>query len=136
MTGSETDDHDNSPSIYNTFATNGQPSYKQQVANLTFQQQQQMLPQFMQAMGEMKGMISKIQADYQELKKISKTKLTNEEKKARVDKKHSKYCHTHGACAHTSQECNAPKEGHQRDATFANRKGGSTKFFKETGHNK
>jgi hypothetical protein len=41
----------------------------------------------------------------------------------------TKYCWTHGACAHDSKDCNpntrAP--GHQDDATMANKMGGSTK---------
>ena len=37
-----------------------------------------------------------------------------------------KYCWTHGACAHTSDECNKPNEGHKKDATFTDMKGGST----------
>ena len=38
----------------------------------------------------------------------------------------SKYCWSHGACSHTGRECNAPKPGHQSDATFENKMGGST----------
>ena len=37
-----------------------------------------------------------------------------------------KYCHTHGACAHTGLQCNSPAEGHKAPATFANMMGGST----------
>ena len=40
----------------------------------------------------------------------------------------SKYCHTHGACGHPSWYCNKPREGHQWDATFANKMGGSTYY--------
>ena len=35
------------------------------------------------------------------------------------------YCHTHGNCAHSSNECQTPAEGHQNDATFTNMMGGS-----------
>jgi hypothetical protein len=40
----------------------------------------------------------------------------------------SKYCWSHGGCAHSSSECNAKKEGHQNNATFDNKMGGSTSF--------
>ena len=40
----------------------------------------------------------------------------------------SKYCWTHRACSHTSQECNTRAEGHCQDATFTNRQGGSNAF--------
>ncbi len=39
----------------------------------------------------------------------------------------SKYCHTHGATVHTSWWCKKPKDGHQYEATFQNKMGGSTK---------
>ena len=41
-------------------------------------------------------------------------------------KNHS-YCWTHGACNHTSKECENPTEGHQKAATFKNMMKGSTK---------
>ena len=37
-----------------------------------------------------------------------------------------KYCWTHGACAHTSAECNKPNDGHKKCASFTDMKGGST----------
>ena len=37
-----------------------------------------------------------------------------------------KYCWSHGWCAHASSECNKPKEGHQKDATATDMKGGSS----------
>ena len=37
------------------------------------------------------------------------------------------YCFTHGICSHSSANCTKPKEGHKKDATMANRMGGSTK---------
>ncbi len=39
-----------------------------------------------------------------------------------------KYCWSHGACAHHSAACRSKKLGHQDDATFQNKKGGSTDF--------
>ena len=37
-----------------------------------------------------------------------------------------KYCWSHGACAHSSAECNKPKDGHKKEATFSNMMDGST----------
>ena len=39
----------------------------------------------------------------------------------------NRYCWTHGACAHTSDECRQRSDGHQTAATFRNRMGGSTR---------
>ena len=36
------------------------------------------------------------------------------------------YCWSHGACAHSSSQCNNPLPGHQSGATFANMQGGNT----------
>ena len=40
----------------------------------------------------------------------------------------SKYCWTHGACAHDSHAYTNCADGHQVDATFADKKGGSTLY--------
>jgi len=40
----------------------------------------------------------------------------------------SKYCWTHGTCAHDSTECHNKKQGHVDTATFSNKCEGSTKF--------
>jgi hypothetical protein len=40
----------------------------------------------------------------------------------------SKYCWTHGACAHTSANCASKAEGHCNEATFANKMGGNTRY--------
>ena len=37
------------------------------------------------------------------------------------------YCWTHGGCNHQSSECRNKKDGHQDNATFRDKKGGSTK---------
>ena len=42
------------------------------------------------------------------------------------------YCWTHGACAHNSQYCEYPAEGHQWNATFANKMEGNTSFCPPT----
>ena len=43
----------------------------------------------------------------------------------------TKYCHTHGACNHSSAECNRKAAGHKDTATRANRMGGSNAFCQE-----
>ena len=40
----------------------------------------------------------------------------------------SKYCWTHGACAHGSNECKSPTDGHKSEATFENKMGGSSAY--------
>ena len=40
----------------------------------------------------------------------------------------SKYCWSHGACAHSSADCNHKKRGHKNDAIFSNKMSGSTRF--------
>ena len=49
----------------------------------------------------------------------------------RKRKNTTKYCWSHGACAHSSADCNNKKSGHQDEATFANKMGGSTRFCKQ-----
>lgn len=44
----------------------------------------------------------------------------------------SKYCCTHGACAHDSRSCNNKKDGHVDTATFRNKRGGSVKFCNQS----
>ena len=44
----------------------------------------------------------------------------------------SKYCYTHGACAHTGTDCRAKTTGHQDAATFTNKMGGSTLYCRTT----
>lgn len=40
---------------------------------------------------------------------------------------HTHYCWSHGACKHSSADCQTPAEGHKREATFENKLGGSTR---------
>ena len=44
----------------------------------------------------------------------------------RVNK--SKYCYTHGACAHDGKFCKKKRQGHKDSATFENKIGGSTAY--------
>ena len=40
----------------------------------------------------------------------------------------SKYCYSHGACSHSSDNCKAKKQGHKDTVTFNKKMGGSTDF--------
>lgn len=42
------------------------------------------------------------------------------------------YCWTHGACSHPSNQCNNKASGHQDDANFTDKKGGSTYYCENT----
>ena len=44
----------------------------------------------------------------------------------------TKYCWSHGACAHDSNECTNKKPGHVNGATFQDRKGASTNYVQNT----
>ena len=48
-------------------------------------------------------------------------------REGRGPQRRDKYCYSHGACAHHSNECRAKTAGHQLTATFENKQGGSTK---------
>ena len=39
----------------------------------------------------------------------------------------TRYCWTHGLCAHSGEECRTPREGHVAVATLTDTRGGSTK---------
>ena len=70
----------------------------------------------------------------QEFKELKTRQSTTDDNKGKEKEKNKdgkkkcprKYCWTHGPCAHTSAECNKPNEGHKKEATFADMKGGST----------
>jgi hypothetical protein len=81
-------------------------------------------------MQELIAKIAALQLEIQACKAVndvSPPSVSNKKKKVRKEKSERKYCWTHGACAHNGSECNHPKEGHKKDATFSNRMEGSTK---------
>ena len=75
--------------------------------------------------------ITALQLEVQACKAVNDTSHSdhgnNKKKKVKKERSERKYCWTHGACAHNGSECNYPKEGHKKDATFSNRMEGSTK---------
>ena len=74
-----------------------------------------------------------------DLKLLSEQLKGNQNSKKRPNKKTpdnptftrtdtSKYCWTHGACNHNSNECSRQATGHKKEATKTNKMGGSTAF--------
>ena len=60
-------------------------------------------------------------------KKVGLDKRKNENNDNAKKKQPKRYCWTHGCCAHWSSNCENPKPGHKKEATFRNRLGGSNK---------
>ena len=95
----------------------------QHMANATTQQQ--VLPDLMNQMMTMMKQMQDMQT--QMLTNNNRT-TGNNSKGNRRRRNKSKYCWSHGACAHDSKSCQAKKEGHQDDATFNNKMNGSTAY--------
>ena len=71
--------------------------------------------------------IAQLLAQMEELKtQVSSKKHRNKREKDKPSKERL-YCWTHGSCAHKSKDCNHPKDGHKKEATFSNMMGGSKK---------
>ena len=98
--------------------------YMENVANMTTNQQE-LLPTLIQQMQQMQSIITTMQ---EQLNK-QPTQPRNDRRMTQR-KNTSKYCWSHGACSHESKNCNQKKDGHQDDATFTNKKGGSTYYCK------
>ena len=83
----------------------------------------------------MDKMDDRMKQQEQALRDITNHTRTNNENSGgsgyRKRKNTSKYCWSHGACAHSSADCNNKKRGHQDEATLKNKMGGSTRFCKE-----
>ncbi len=60
----------------------------------------------------------------------STTDTTNSTINPRTGKTWRRYCWTCGCCPHSSRYCPIKAQGHQDDASFANRKGGSNKDYR------
>ena len=83
-------------------------------------------------------MLSAIKELQKEIKELKSTKQQNkntpktsnqgqyEGYTTRVNK--SKYCHTHGSCAHKSKFCKNKRPGHKNEATFEDKMNGSTAY--------
>ena len=64
--------------------------------------------------------------DRLEAKEIQQDATDKENINPRTGKPFRRYCWTHGCCDHWSRTCPNRKKGHQVNATFKNRMGGST----------
>lgn len=86
--------------------------------------QQQLLPQMMAQMIQMMEQMSTIQHQL-----ASSTAPSTSSSLRRTPRTNtSKYCWSHGACAHTGTECKNKRPGHQDAATFSNKMNGSTSY--------
>ena len=89
-----------------------------------------MHPKFLQQFQAMQQM----QFDHMQKMMEQMTNMTNNTNNNNGKKKRTtnKYCWTHGACAHSSKDCRSKADGHQDEATFQNRMGGSTQWMRRT----
>ena len=88
-----------------------------------------MHPQFLQQFQAMQQMQFEQMQKMMEQMTNMNTNTNNNGKKKRTT---NKYCWTHGACAHLSKDCRSKADGHQDDATFQDRMGGSTRWMQRT----
>ena len=70
-------------------------------------------------------LIAQLQQQIEHLQQNSNATSATTQRKPNRRKNVSKYCWTHGACAHSSEECTNRKPGHVPTATFENKQGGS-----------
>jgi hypothetical protein len=96
-----------------------QPQPDTQVANATISTQDAVQLQVLK-------LLKSLQEEVKSLK--TKKEQSNDKGKQRTRTNISKYCWTHGACTHSSQECKRKRTGHQDSATFENKMGGSTYY--------
>ena len=61
---------------------------------------------------------------------VASQSTTNNTQDTKKTSYNNEYCWTHGACTHTSANCRFPAVGHQTDATFRKRIGGSNRECK------
>ena len=73
---------------------------------------------------QMEQMMSMMRTLQEEMKTIKSSNSTKT--RGPYTRKTDKYCWSHGACAHESKDCFSKKQGHQDQATFNNKMGGST----------
>lgn len=132
---SQQDYHSHSPSHYDypihdnanmstqfQHMSNSIAEYKQLVPQLINQVKQ--LQQVIQDLGHSSiGPPTQITSDTSTLSRTTSTAA----KKWIFKKPFHLYCSTHGLCAHSGTQCNAPNDKHKPDATFFDRKGGNNR---------
>ena len=99
--------------------------YMNNVANMATNNQQ-LLPTFLQQMQEMQKMMNDMQQQLANSQSNNNTRTRRQTTRRNT----SKYCWSHGACSHSSKDCNSKRDGHQDNATFENKMGGSTYYCK------
>ena len=80
------------------------PSFQQHSANLTIQQQQEVIDQLSTQVKELQALIKQLREErgnYNQRPAV----LTEKQKKQRHLYKHGKYFWSHGGCRHTSKQC-------------------------------
>lgn len=82
---------------------------------------QQLVPQLLTQIQQLSQLVLQMQTQMQNLNQNNSAPRAN-----------NRYCWTHGACSHTSKHCRSKAEGHKDDASFKDKKGGSTKNCKST----
>ena len=107
------------PSLLETTPTssvaNSATSTVSDVTMHTIQQQMQMMQQLLNQMAT------------QQISNNSTNSTRGNTNTCRRNPNQRFYCWRHGACNHPSRECRNKSEGHQDEATFENRMGGSTR---------
>ena len=79
-------------------------------------------------MNQMVQMMKQMQEMQAKLNSTTGCNNNNTNRNNRRQRNKTKYCWSHGACAHNSASCQSKKEGHQDNATFNNKMGGSTNY--------
>jgi hypothetical protein len=97
-----------------------------QVANATMQNQE-LLPKILQQMQQMQTLMQSMQTQMNHTNTNNNNNNNNSNTRLCCTPNHSCYCWTHGACAHEGRHCNRKADGHKDEATFADKKGGSTR---------
>ena len=97
------------------------PSVQAPVANATISTSDAMQLQMLE-------LIKNLQEEVKTLKTGTTSNSYAANKSQRKRTNTTKYCWSHGACTHSSKECNKKKTGHQDEATFNNKLGGSTYY--------
>ena len=105
------------------------PDVIDQMANAAAQQQ--LMPQMMQQMVQLMQQMAVIQQNMNmnssRTSSLSSSSTSNSRNtRQRTNTQH--YCWSHGACAHTSSNCRSKCPGHQDNASFNNKMGGSTAY--------
>jgi len=96
---------------------------------------QQMMPQMMAQMMELLNKMTVMQENLQHQSVAASSNASRNSTSVRSHRSRTNtnyYCWSHGACAHSSDQCKSKRPGHQDAATFTNKMGGSTAYCPST----